>query len=118
MQVTGTITPAACTPTQGNGGTVDFGTTSTSEIIDTKIELENKSVALNVVCTGATKLSFNVVDNRAGTVVANLTNFPAGLADFGPGKTNDDKDMGLTLFTRKIQLLTVWRVKSLVRQTK
>ncbi|MGB7801791.1 DUF1120 domain-containing protein [Buttiauxella sp.] len=94
LQVKGTITPAACTPTFPNDGLVDYGATSTSQFAATgALRLDDKSIVLDIACTGPMKMSFTVVDNRKGTSVPGLTGWPAA-ADFGLGKTLDDKPIG------------------------
>jgi len=90
LQVKGTITPAACTPTLANGGIIDFGATSTSEFSGgNKLVLPRKNISLNVACTGSTKLSFSVTDNREDSVVD-----VGGSAAMGMGRTTDDKKVG------------------------
>jgi hypothetical protein len=94
LQVRGTITPAACIPTLSGDGIADFGTTSSSEITGDKLLLPLKTMQLAVDCAAATKIAFSVTDNRAGTAVSGISNFPGGLADFGLGKTTDDEKIG------------------------
>jgi type 1 fimbria pilin len=93
LQVKGTITPAACTPTLANGGIVDFGATSTSEITSgADLRLVNKNIGLNITCTGATKMMFSVTDNRSDSAVL-LTQYTARSL-LGLGKTTNDKSIG------------------------
>jgi len=93
LQVKGTITPAACTPTLANGGIVDFGATSSSEITSgANFPLGSKDIGLNITCTGATKMMFSVTDNRSDSAVA-VTQYPANYT-LGLGKTTDDKSIG------------------------
>jgi hypothetical protein len=93
LQVKGTITPAACTPVLANGGIVDFGATSTSEFTPgSKLMLPAKDISLTVTCTGAAKMSFSILDNREGT--AELLSPYGSAADYGLGKTTDDKKIG------------------------
>jgi hypothetical protein len=70
LQVKGTITPAACTPTLSNAGIVDFGATSTSEFGAANLALGEKDIDLNVSCTGPTKLQFSMTDNRHDTATS------------------------------------------------
>lgn len=99
LQVKGTITPAACTPTLSNGGIVDFGVTSVSDFTEgSDLELTSKAVNLTVTCTAPTKLKFALTDNRDGTV-ANLDIYPSHSgtvsdAAIGLGETTDDKKIG------------------------
>jgi len=93
LQVKGTITPAACTPTLANGGIVDFGATSSSEITSgSHFYLGGKDIAINITCTGATKMTFSVTDNRADSAVL-VTQYTAR-STLGLGKTTDDKSIG------------------------
>jgi type 1 fimbria pilin len=93
LQVKGNITPAACTPTLANGGIVDFGATSSSEITSgAHLLLGSKDIALNITCTGATKMMFTVTDNRSDSVVA-VTQYNIK-STLGLGKTTDNKSIG------------------------
>jgi len=97
LQVKGTITPAACTPTLSNGGIVDFGTTSSAEITDSKLELQPKNVQLQISCTAPTKLEFNIIDNRADSATSDVHSKWSGAAtvsNMGLGKTSDGKKIG------------------------
>lgn len=93
LQVKGSITPAACTPTLSNGGIIDVGATSTSEFGSTKFSLPSKLVQLTVSCTAPTKLSFSATDNRSTSFVAGIGGYGNG-ADFGLGTTTDEKKIG------------------------
>jgi type 1 fimbria pilin len=92
LQVKGTINPAACTPTLANGGIVDMGTTSTSEITGT-YQFPSKTISLDITCTGLTKMNMAITDNRTDSLVTGLTHYPARTA-LGLGKTTDDKAIG------------------------
>jgi type 1 fimbria pilin len=93
LQVKGTITPAACTPTLANGGIVDYGSTSSSEITSgANLRLANKDIGINITCTGATKMMFSVTDNRSDSAVL-VTQYTAK-STLGLGKTTDDKSIG------------------------
>jgi type 1 fimbria pilin len=93
LQVKGNITPAACTPTLANGGIVDFGATSSSEITSgANFRLGSKNIGLNITCTGATKMMFAVTDNRSDSVVY-VTQYGAQ-STLGLGKTTDNKSIG------------------------
>jgi type 1 fimbria pilin len=99
LQVKGTITPAACTPTLSNAGIVDFGVTSVGEFTaDSDFRLTSKAVNLTVTCTAPTKLKFALTDNRDGTV-PDLDVYPShvtALSDsaLGLGETTDSKKIG------------------------
>jgi type 1 fimbria pilin len=98
LQVKGTITPAACTPTLANNGIVDFGATSVSELTEgADLKLKSKIITLSVTCTGLTKLSFTVSDNRVATINPD-TQTPYGknrISSFGLGDTTDSAHIGV-----------------------
>lgn len=93
LQVKGTITPAACTPTIANGGIVDMGATSSSQITGDSLLLEQKYISIDIACSAPTKLTFNITDNRADSVVPGLSEFSAR-SILGLGKTSDNKPIG------------------------
>jgi type 1 fimbria pilin len=99
LQVKGTITPAACTPTLSNAGIVDFGVTSVGEFTaDSDLVVTSKAVNLTVTCTAPTKLKFTLTDNRDGTV-ADLDVYPSHSiarsdSALGLGETTDSKKIG------------------------
>lgn len=89
LQVKGTITPAACTPTLSNGGIVDFGTVSSSTLSATGVtSLGGKVTTLSVTCTAAAKVAFTILDNRASSAT------PSGYGEegvYGLGMAGDLK---------------------------
>jgi len=94
LRVIGTIRPPACTPTLSNNGTVDFGTIHFSSMVAGQpMALEPKSTTLNISCAGPTKIGLNIKDNRADSVMANLSSQPVALA-FGLGKI-DNASIGI-----------------------
>ena len=65
LKVKGTLTNAACTPTLSNGGTVDYGTINLGNLSATAVnQLGQKNIDLTINCTAATKVSWNMVDDR------------------------------------------------------
>ena len=65
LKVKGTLTNAACTPTLSNGGTVDYGTINLGTLSATAVnQLGQKNIDLTINCTAATKVSWNMVDDR------------------------------------------------------
>lgn len=90
LKVKGTLTNAACTPVLSNGGTVDYGTINLGDLNASAVnQLGQKSIDLTINCTSATKVSWNMVDDRADSN-AGLT-VENGLFDGGsiaiPGQT-------------------------------
>ena len=66
LKVKGTLTNSACTPQLSNGGTVDYGTISLGGLSSTAVnQLGQKDIDLTITCTAATKVSWNMIDDRA-----------------------------------------------------
>ncbi len=66
LKVKGTLTNSACTPELSNGGVVDYGTIRLGELSATTVnQLGHKNIDLTIACTAATKVSWNLVDDRA-----------------------------------------------------
>ncbi|EOX3827599.1 MULTISPECIES: DUF1120 domain-containing protein [Enterobacter] len=91
LKVKGTLTNAACTPVLSNGGTVDYGTINLGDLSATATnQLGQKNIDLTINCTAATKVSWNMVDDRVDSN-ANLTvangQFGGGSQGSGTGQT-------------------------------
>lgn len=76
LKVRGVLTNAACSPELSNGGVVDYGAVSLSSLSDSAVnQLGQKTVNLTITCDAATKVSWNLVDDRvdsrAGITVSN-----------------------------------------------
>jgi type 1 fimbria pilin len=70
VKVIGTIIPNACTPTLAGGGTIDYGTHSSTDLSTNDFTLlPEKNVAFTIVCNAPTKVALKAIDNRAGTRV-------------------------------------------------
>ena len=68
LKVQGTLTNAACTPTIGNGGVVDYGTIHLGTLSKTAVnQLGKKQVDLTISCSSNTKVGFQIVDDRSET---------------------------------------------------
>ena len=96
--VKGTLTNAACTPTLDNGGVVDYGTINLGELSSTAVnQLGQKNINLTINCTAATKLSWNLIDERSSSnaklTVENATALGNSLDDervtYGVGKAGN-----------------------------
>ncbi len=73
LKVQGTLTNSACTPELSNGGVVNYGTIHLGELSSTAVnQLGQKNIDLTIDCTAETKVSWNMVDDRADSN-ANLT---------------------------------------------
>ncbi|HEF4757829.1 TPA: DUF1120 domain-containing protein [Pseudomonas putida] len=93
LTVTGTITPAACTPSFSNGGMVDLGKIAAKDLNQTSYTtLEKTPMSLSVACDAPALFAVHAVDNRPGTSFNNQ--------GFGMGLTDANEKIGA--FTPKI----------------
>jgi hypothetical protein len=105
LKVKGTLTNAACTPELSNGGVVDYGVIHLAELSATEInQLGHKNIDLTINCTAATKVAWNMVDDRVDSR-ANITVENGGYSNetvkgsnhdqiYGVGKTADGVNIG------------------------
>lgn len=66
LKVHGTLTNAACTPSIGNGGVIDYGYIRLGEL--SALENNNlgqKQVPVTITCSSPTKVGFTILDNRS-----------------------------------------------------
>jgi hypothetical protein len=84
--------PAACRPTLGAGGEVDFGRIGLSELNRETFTSFSRQTTLQVDCDAATRFALRAVDNRAGTVAAQLPAPPSVL--FGIGRSRAGLPLG------------------------
>ncbi|MCU6325318.1 DUF1120 domain-containing protein [Enterobacter quasiroggenkampii] len=115
LKVKGTLTNAACTPVLSNGGTVDYGTINLGDLSATATnQLGQKNIDLTINCTAATKVSWNMVDDRSDSN-ANLTVENAlfgggslGIAGqtYGVGKTEGGVNIGTYALMVKVDSVT------------
>ena len=104
LKVTGTLTNAACTPELSNGGVVDYGTISLGDLSATEgNQLGHKNIDFSITCSAATKVSWNMVDDKADTragIFVSQRDFvgdsgvPANSQAYGVGLTNDGVKIG------------------------
>lgn len=84
LRAKGSITPSACMPLLANGGTVDYGKISASDLkASSNTLLPVARLQLSVSCEAPTLVAVKSQDNRAGTSAeydAALPNFGLGLA--------------------------------------
>ncbi|PIB41519.1 hypothetical protein AOA57_26745 [Pseudomonas sp. 2588-5] len=81
LTVKGMITPSACSPALSNGGSLDFGKISSSDLRkDRPTYLPRQTLQMTVTCEGATMMALEAKDNREGTESSNdYYNFGLGL---------------------------------------
>jgi len=69
LTVTGTIIPASCTPTLGNGGVIDYGYIKADTLSATAFTtLASKSIDFSIACSGPVKVAITAVNGRPGTL--------------------------------------------------
>lgn len=68
LKVNGKLTNAACTPELSNGGVIDYGYIRIGSLSTTATnQLGHKNIDLKINCTSATKVSWNMIDDRASS---------------------------------------------------
>ncbi|HAS1786900.1 TPA: DUF1120 domain-containing protein [Enterobacter cloacae] len=66
LKVHGTLTNAACSPSIGNGGVIDYGFIRLGDLSATENnKIGMKQVPVTITCTAPTKVGFTILDNRA-----------------------------------------------------
>lgn len=85
VTVTGTITPAACTPSLAGGGNFDLGRISAQDLRPGGTGLPTQVKSLGVVCDAPTRFALRAVDGRAGTDT-NPNEYTFGLGSSGSEK--------------------------------
>ena len=89
LTVVGLITPSACEPTLGNGGSIDYGKISAKDLSPTQATpLSAQTVQMTVTCDAATLMALEAKDNREGS---NYNNDPT---EFGLGLINGTEKLG------------------------
>lgn len=82
LKVKGTLTNSACTPELSNGGVVDYGNIRLGDLSPTaNNQLGIKDVSLTIQCAAPTKVSWNLIDDRADSVA----NIPVENGSFAGG---------------------------------
>lgn len=96
LTVKGIITPSACSPTLSNGGSLDFGKISSSDLRnDLHTYLPSQKLQMTVTCEGATMMALEAKDNREGTESS------GDYYNFGLGLINGTEKLGyLTISPR------------------
>ena len=97
LAVKGVIRPSACSIALSNNGTVDYGTISAKSLSATDVtKLPDRDVTMTINCEAATKVGFQVADNRVGTAAQILSKVDPSvldLAGYGLGAV-DGKNLG------------------------
>lgn len=80
IKVTGTIKPAACTPTITGGGTIDYGNIGLNTLSATDYTpLPEKQVDFSITCDAPAKIALKATNGRPGTAAG----APDGVGGFG-----------------------------------
>lgn len=78
VKVIGTITPTACKPTLGGGGTIDYGNIAPASLRnDTFTVLAEKQVDFSITCDAPAKVAIHAVGSKADTAT-NVTKSTVG----------------------------------------
>lgn len=98
VSVVGTIVPAACVPTIGGGGLVDYGKIPAASLDPTGYTLlPAMELPLSVQCSAPVKLAVTATDNRASSripgILATLPEVQGDAGNFGLG-TVSGADVG------------------------
>ncbi|MDR6165561.1 DUF1120 domain-containing protein [Pseudomonas fluorescens] len=83
LRITGTVTPAACTPVFANGGVLDFGNIAAGSLKSTDYtSLPPREITYTITCNAPIAIATTWVDNRADSVGPDFV----PNHDFGLGK--------------------------------
>lgn len=84
VKVTGTITPAGCTPVLAGGGVIDYGNIRADDLSATNYTvLQTKQIDFSITCNAPAKVAVKAVDGRADTA-AGATQVGHGGIGFAP----------------------------------
>lgn len=87
LNVTGLITPNACTPGLSDGGVIDHGKLAARDLNqDSHTQLPHHTMRLSVRCDGSTFFALTTLDNRDGSSVVSSLH--------GLGMTPNDEKLG------------------------
>ncbi|WP_166360007.1 DUF1120 domain-containing protein [Pseudomonas akapageensis] len=87
ISVTGTITPAACTPTIAGGGNFDLGNISAADLKQDEETIRRKRSSFSVACEGPVRFALKTTDEKLGTA----TDSADPEFDFGLGMNGAEK---------------------------
>lgn len=73
LSISGTITPATCTPSFSDSGVVDHGDINPASLLPTEFNaLQRKTVQLNITCDAPAAFAVYVRDNRSSSVPSGI----------------------------------------------
>jgi hypothetical protein len=91
MEVSASVTPAACTPMLSGGGVADYGVMTANILRPGQVTpLAAMSMVFSVNCDAAAKFSILIIDNRSASVVPGIV-----AAGSGNNALTDDYNFGL-----------------------
>lgn len=111
LNVSGTLTNAACEPSLSNGGVVDFGHIPLGGLDKTSTnQLGHKKITLTITCESPMAVAFRTTDNRSDSrevltiIDSKGEGFPSsdqsnGGFEFGLGKTAGGENIGSYAFS-------------------
>ncbi|MBZ9781435.1 DUF1120 domain-containing protein [Pseudomonas sp. REP124] len=107
LTLTGTITPAACTPNLSEGGVVDLGKISKSDLnLTGNTVVGTQTMYLNVSCVSPAKFALRSIDNKAGT--------PSNRDWYGLGLTEAGEKIGFLIPIMKSTLADGQTAQSII----
>ena len=98
LTVTGSITPAACTPSLTGGGKFEWGPIQSSTLSPTSINtLPEKELTLTVTCAAPTRFGLTATDYKEGTALGAGSDDFLAWRQFGVGEVKGVKVGSLNL---------------------
>jgi len=109
LKLIGKVRPAACTPSLDAGGTVDYGDISASTLTPGAYTvLPEKQINFSITCPALTKVAFDLIAGRPGTVAGEDTEIdgfmisPVRLLGWVLGQSSKVSGIGLDVSNNKI----------------
>jgi len=109
LKLIGKVRPAACTPSLDAGGTVDYGDISASTLTPGAYTvLPEKQINFSITCPALTKVAFDLIAGRPGTVAGEDTEIdgfmisPVQLLSGALGTSSKATGIGLDVSNNKI----------------
>lgn len=103
LKVKGTLTNAACTPELSNGGVVDYGVIRLGGLSSSGVnQLGQKNIGLTINCSSATKVSWNMVDDRVDSNA--MLTVENGLFDGGQQVSGNNQTYGVGKTTNGVNI--------------
>lgn len=96
INLSGVISPAACTVDITGGSTIDYGSIPVHRLqSDKETILEKKSTGLTIMCDAPTRVAFRSMDNRSGTTFTPSTWLTLLETSVSPTKDNGLLGLGV-----------------------